>query len=223
MQDTCVFKPTVILHIKPLDTNYLLNCVTQIITTSNLIISNENTHTQLLLEALCVYCCLSTRGRTKQSYKPVDCPSTKPCAECIIDMCNLTYNKVQLNSRLDRYHRHSRSRLLTHGIGGMTCMINPRWCRNQVKNYKTLQGNQCFSQFKTSCCLESLRINIFWKQLIIAEVLSTICVISAEFLVKISLVKCVVNWSLGQFETLVKIRIFDRLWPLGCYCDLQLS
>ena len=54
-----------------------------------------------------------------------------------------------------------------------------------------------------SRCLESLRINIFWKQLIIAEVLSTICVISAEFLVKISLVKCVVNWSLGQFETFV--------------------
>ena len=64
------------------------------------------------------------------------------------------------------------------------------------KLYKTLQGNQCFSRFKTSRYLESLRINIFWKQLIIAEVLSTICVISAEFLVKISLVKCVVNWSL---------------------------
>ena len=70
------------------------------------------------------------------------------------------------------------------------------------KNYKTLQGNQCFSRFKTSRRLESLRINFFWKQLIIAEVLSTICVI-AEFLMKISLVKCVGNCSLGQFETFV--------------------
>ena len=52
-------------------------------------------------------------------------------------------------------------------------------------------------------CLESLRINIFWKELIIAEVLSTVCLNSAEFLVKISLLKCVVNWSLGQFETFV--------------------
>ena len=95
--------------------------------------------------------------------------------------------------------------------------------REPAKSYKTLQGNQCFSRFKTSRCLESLRINIFWKQLIIAEVLSTICVISAEFLVKISLVKCVVNWSLGQFETFVVQNMFDRLWPLGCYCDLQLS
>ena len=43
----------------------------------------------------------------------------------------------------------------------------------------------------------------FWKELIIAEVLSTVCINSAEFLVKISLVKCVVNWSLGQFETFV--------------------
>ena len=87
-------------------------------------------------------------------------------------------------------------------------MINPRWRGDRAKNYKTLQGNPCFSRFKTSRCLESLRINIFWKQLNIAEVLSTICVISAEFLVKISLVKislvkCVVNWSLGQFETFV--------------------
>ena len=113
-----------------------------------------------------------------------------------------------LNSRVslcfvNARHRHSRSRLLTHRIGGVTCMINPRWRGNRAKNYKTLQGNQCFSRFKTSRCLESLRINIFWKQLIIAEVLSTICVISAEFLVEISLVKCVVNWSLGQFETFV--------------------
>ena len=67
----------------------------------------------------------------------------------------------------------------------------------------TLQGNPCFSRFKTSRCLESLRITIFWKQLIIAEVLSTICIIFVEFLVKISLVKCVVNWSLDQFETFV--------------------
>ena len=82
-------------------------------------------------------------------------------------------------------------------------MINPRWRGNRAKNYKTLQGNQCFSRFKKSSCLESLRINIFWKELIIGEVLSTICINSAEFLVKISLVKCVVNWSLGQFETFV--------------------
>ena len=74
-------------------------------------------------------------------------------------------------------------------------MINPRWRGNRAKNYKTLQGNPCFSRFKTSRCLESLQINIFWKQLIIVEVLSTICIISVEFLVKISLVKCVVNWS----------------------------
>ena len=82
-------------------------------------------------------------------------------------------------------------------------MINPRWHGNRAKNYKTLQANQCFSRFKTSRCLESLPINIFWKELIIAEVLSTICINSAEFLVKISLVKCVVNWSLGQFEAFV--------------------
>ena len=69
-------------------------------------------------------------------------------------------------------------------------MINPRWRGNRAKNYKTLQGNQCFSRFKKSRCLESLRINIFWKELIIAEVLSAICINSAEFLVKISLVKC---------------------------------
>ena len=104
-------------------------------------------------------------------------------------------------------HRYSRSRLLTHTInyyvGGVTYMINPRWRGNRTKNYKTLQENQCFSRFKKSRCLESLRINIFWKELIIAEVLSTICINSAEFLVKISLVKCVVNWSLGQFETFV--------------------
>ena len=103
----------------------------------------------------------------------------------------------------DSSHRHSRSRLLTDRIGGVTCMINPRWRGNRAKNYKTPLGNPCFSRFKTSRCLESLRINIFWKQLIIAEVLSTICVISVEFLVKISLVKCVVNWSLGQFETFI--------------------
>ena len=87
-------------------------------------------------------------------------------------------------------------------------MINPRWRGNRAKNYKTLQGNQCFSRFKTSRCLESLRINIFWKELIIAEVLSTICINSAEFLVKISLVKCIVNWSLGQFETFVVQNVF---------------
>ena len=104
-------------------------------------------------------------------------------------------------------------------------MINPRWRGNRAKNYKTLQGNQCFSRFKASRCLESLRINIFWKELTISEVLSTICINSAEFLVKISLVKCIVNWSLGQFETFVvqNIYIFDPLWPLGCYCELQLS
>ena len=82
-------------------------------------------------------------------------------------------------------------------------MINPRWRGNRAKNHKTLQGNPCFSGFKTSRCLESLRINIFPQELVIAEVLSTICIISVEFLVKISLVKCVVNWSLGQFETFV--------------------
>ena len=74
-------------------------------------------------------------------------------------------------------------------------MTNPRWRGNRAKNYKTLQGNPCFSRFKTSRCLESPRINIFSQQLVIAEVLSTICIISVEFLVKISLVKCVVNWS----------------------------
>ena len=82
-------------------------------------------------------------------------------------------------------------------------MINPRWRANRAKNYETLQGNQCFSRFKTSRCLESLRINIFWKELIIAEVLSAIYINSAEFVVKISLVKCVVIWSVGQFETFV--------------------
>ena len=95
------------------------------------------------------------------------------------------------------------SRLLTHRSGGVTCMINPRWRGNRAKNYKTLQGNQCFSRFTAYRCLESLRINIFWTELIIAEVLSTVCINSAELLVKISLVKYVVNWSLGQFETFV--------------------
>ena len=108
-------------------------------------------------------------------------------------------------------HRYSRSRLLTHRSGGVTCMINPRWRGNRAKNYKTLQGNQCFSRFKASRWLESLRINIFWKELIIAEILSTICINSAEFLVKISLVKCVVNWSLGQFETFVDQNMY--FWP----------
>ena len=79
------------------------------------------------------------------------------------------------------------------------------------KLYKTLQGNPCFSRFKTSRCLESLRTNFFWKQLIIAEILSTIRVISVEFLVKISLVKCVGNWSLGQFETFVVQNMY--FWP----------
>ena len=78
-------------------------------------------------------------------------------------------------------------------------MINPRWRGNPWKS----MGNPCFSGFKTSRCLESLRINIFSQELVIAEVLSTICIISVEFLAKISLVKCVVNWSLGQFETFV--------------------
>ena len=64
-------------------------------------------------------------------------------------------------------------------------MINPRWHGNRAKNYNILQGNQCFSRFEWSHCLELLRINIFWKELIIMEVLSTICIISAEFLVKI--------------------------------------
>ena len=72
-------------------------------------------------------------------------------------------------------------------------MINPRWRGNQAKNYKTLQGNQCFSRFKTSRCLESLPINISWKELIIAEVLR---------------------------HLLSKICIFDRLWPLECNCEL---
>ena len=90
-------------------------------------------------------------------------------------------------------------------------VINPRWRGNRAKNYKTLQGNQCFSRFKASRCLQSLRINIFWKELIIAEVLSTICINSAEFLVKISLVKCIVNWSLGQFETFVVQNMY--FWP----------
>ena len=63
-----------------------------------------------------------------------------------------------------------------------------------------LQGNPCFSRFKTSRYLESLRINIFSQELVIVEVLSTTCIISVEFLVKISLVKCVVNWSLGQLD-----------------------
>ena len=99
-----------------------------------------------------------------------------------------------------------------------------KMAREPGKNYKALQGNQCFSRFTAYRCLESLRINIFWKELIIAEALSTICINSAEFLVKISLVKCVVNWSLGQFETfVVQNIIFDRLWPLGCYCELQLN
>ena len=95
------------------------------------------------------------------------------------------------------------SRLLTHRSGGVTCMINPRWRGKRAKNYKTLQRNQCFSRFTAYRCLESLRINIFWTELIIAEVLSTVCINSAELLVKISLVKYVVNWSLGQFETFV--------------------
>ena len=90
-------------------------------------------------------------------------------------------------------------------------MINPRWRGNRAKNYKTLQGNTCFSRFKTSRCLESLRINIFSQELVIAEALSTICIISVEFLVKISLVKCVVNRSLGQFETFVSQNMY--FWP----------
>ena len=105
-----------------------------------------------------------------------------------------------LQNGLWELHRYSRSRLLTHRSGGVTYMINLRWRGNRAQNYKTLQGNQCFSRFTAYRCLESLRINIFWKDLIIAEVLSTICINSAEFLVKISLVKSemcceLVTWS----------------------------
>ena len=107
---------------------------------------------------------------------------------------------IILLARVTPNHRHSRSRLLTHRSGGVTCMINPRWRGNRAKNYNTLQGNQCFSRFTSSHCLGSLPINIFWEELIIMEVLSTICIISAEFLVKISLGKCDVKWSLGQFQ-----------------------
>ena len=82
-------------------------------------------------------------------------------------------------------------------------MINPRWRGNRAKNYKTLQGNPCFSRFKTSRCLESLRINIFFPRTSYCGSFEHICILSVEFLVKISLVKCVVNWSLGQFETFV--------------------
>ena len=78
-----------------------------------------------------------------------------------------------------------------------------------------------FRDLKRLVAWNRFESTFFWKQLIIAEVLSTICVISAEFLVKISLVKCVVNWSLGQFETFVVQNMY--FWPLGCYCDLQLS
>ena len=42
---------------RPIPNLRLITC------SSNLIISNKNTHTQLLLEALCVYCCLNTQGR----------------------------------------------------------------------------------------------------------------------------------------------------------------
>ena len=64
-------------------------------------------------------------------------------------------------------------------------MINPRWRGNRAKKHNIQQGNQFFSRFKSSHCLELLRMNIFWKELIIMEILSTICIISAEFLVKI--------------------------------------
>ena len=120
-------------------------------------------------------------------------------------------------------HRYSRSRVLTHRSGGVTYMINPRWRGNRAKNYKTLQGNECFSRFTAYRCLESLRINIFWKELIIAEVLSTICINSAEFLVKISLVKCVLNWSLGQFETFVVYFYYFTLLNHICACDKFLT
>ena len=45
--------------------------------------------------------------------------------------------KIQLQFN-ENSHRHSRSRLLTHRSGGVTCMINPRWRANRAKNYKTL-------------------------------------------------------------------------------------
>ena len=61
-------------------------------------------------------------------------------------------------------------------------MINPRRHGNRAKKYNILHGNQCFSRFKI---VSLLQINIFWKELIITEVLSTICLITAEFLVKI--------------------------------------
>ena len=51
-------------------------------------------------------------------------------------------------------------------------------------------------------------MNIFSQKLVIAKVLSTICIISVEFLVKISLVKFVVNWSLGKFETFVVQKMY---------------
>ena len=88
-------------------------------------------------------------------------------------------------------------------------MINPRWRGNREK---TLQGNQCFSRFKAPRCLESLRINIFWKELIIAEVLSAIYINSAEFVVKISLVKCVVIWSLWSLDLCSVIFTYNHVY-----------
>ena len=52
-------------------------------------------------------------------------------------------------------------------------------CKKTIRLYREI------NVFRDLKRLESLRISIFWKQLIIAEVLSTTCVISAEFLVKI--------------------------------------
>ena len=95
-------------------------------------------------------------------------------------------------------------------------MINSRWHGNQAKNYNTLQGNQCFSRFTSSHCLESLSINIFWEEPIIREVLSTICIISAEFLVKISLGKCGLKWSVGQFKTFLVLNMCFRPPLVSC-------
>ena len=62
-------------------------------------------------------------------------------------------------------------------------------------------------------CLESLPINIFSEELIIMEVLSTICIISSELPVKISL------GNVGQFEKfVVQNMCFRPPWLVVCFC-----
>jgi hypothetical protein len=60
---------TIILHIKQLDSNYLLNCATPIITTSNLILSNKTQTNQCCLEHIAFIAAYTLESENKAVVK----------------------------------------------------------------------------------------------------------------------------------------------------------